>query len=407
MDLGKKAGGNEHDRGTGICVGADGNIYLTGFFTDIGTFGTFSLISNGCWDIFVAKIDSDGNWLWAERAGGIYNDAGNGINTDTDGNIYVTGFISNLASFGSYNLNSFGGNDIFVTKLNAEGEWLWAVQAGGSDYDYGIDICTDNLGKTFVVGSFSDTASFGNINLSSINNDIFIAKLDMHGNWLYAEQAGGNGGSGKNVVTDIEGNAYMSGSFWGTANFGSYNLTSYGGGDIFVAKMSYDGNWLWASQAGSGHFHNADIGYGISIDADRNVYTTGKFSYTSIFGSLSLTSATAAYHDIFVAKFGNETSISNEMKFVINSLSNYPNPFNPITTIEFSILNDSKVELTIYNIKEQKIKTLVQNEFAKGSHSVIWNGEDESGKPVSSGVYYYKLNVNGKTKAVKKCLLLK
>ena len=86
---------------------------------------------------------------------------------------------------------------------------------------------------------------------------------------------------------------------------------------------------------------------------------------------------------------------------------NYPNPFNPSTTIEFSIRNSSHIELSIYNVKGQKIKTLAQNDFIKGLYSVIWNGDDESGKPVSSGIYYYKLKVNGKTEEVKKCLLLK
>jgi len=88
-------------------------------------------------------------------------------------------------------------------------------------------------------------------------------------------------------------------------------------------------------------------------------------------------------------------------------LSNHPNPFNPSTTIEFSIQHNSKVELSIYNIKGQKIKTLAQNEFEKGSHSITWNGDDEFNNPVGSGIYYYKLNVDGKTEAVKKCLLLK
>ncbi len=89
------------------------------------------------------------------------------------------------------------------------------------------------------------------------------------------------------------------------------------------------------------------------------------------------------------------------------SLSNYPNPFNPTTTISFSILEESKVELSIFNIKGQKIKTLTREYYSKGSHSIIWNGEDELGKPVSSGIYYYKLSVNSKTEEVKKCLLLK
>ena len=89
------------------------------------------------------------------------------------------------------------------------------------------------------------------------------------------------------------------------------------------------------------------------------------------------------------------------------SLNNFPNPFNPTTTIEFSILNNSMIELSIYNIKGQKIKTLTHNKYTRGSHSIIWDGDDDNGISVSSGFYLYKLNVNGKTEAVKKCLLLK
>ncbi|MDP8203467.1 MAG: T9SS type A sorting domain-containing protein, partial [Candidatus Tenebribacter mawsonii] len=86
---------------------------------------------------------------------------------------------------------------------------------------------------------------------------------------------------------------------------------------------------------------------------------------------------------------------------------NFPNPFNPETTIEFSIQQKSYIGLSVYNIKGQKIKTLAHNEFDIGSHSIIWNGDDESGNSISSGLYLYKLIVNGKTKSVKKCLLLK
>jgi len=88
-------------------------------------------------------------------------------------------------------------------------------------------------------------------------------------------------------------------------------------------------------------------------------------------------------------------------------LSNYPNPFNPTTTIKFSIPEDGKVQLTIYNIKGQKVKSLVNDDFKAGNHEENWNGIDESGNYVSSGVYFYKLSLNGKSKKIKKCLLLK
>jgi hypothetical protein len=97
----------------------------------------------------------------------------------------------------------------------------------------------------------------------------------------------------------------------------------------------------------------------------------------------------------------------NLIPIITKLKQNRPNPFNPSTTIGFSIQNNSNIEITIQNIKGQKVKTLVQNQYTKGSHSIIWSGDDEFGKPVSSGVYLYKLNVDGKSKAVKKCLLLK
>ncbi|MCK4359678.1 MAG: T9SS type A sorting domain-containing protein, partial [Candidatus Cloacimonetes bacterium] len=91
-------------------------------------------------------------------------------------------------------------------------------------------------------------------------------------------------------------------------------------------------------------------------------------------------------------------------------LSNFPNPFNPETTISYQLTADSKVNLSIYNIKGQKVRQLLSNSASQlfaGQHSVVWDGKDTNKEPVTSGIYFYKLNVNDKTEAVKKCLLLK
>lgn len=98
---------------------------------------------------------------------------------------------------------------------------------------------------------------------------------------------------------------------------------------------------------------------------------------------------------------------NNQCSIIDFQLSNYPNPFNPTTLILFSIPEDSNINLSVYNMRGQKINTLTNDDYTKGSHSVTWNGEDESGKQVGSGIYFYKLNVNGKTELVKKCMLLK
>ncbi|MCK4654557.1 MAG: T9SS type A sorting domain-containing protein, partial [Candidatus Cloacimonetes bacterium] len=93
-------------------------------------------------------------------------------------------------------------------------------------------------------------------------------------------------------------------------------------------------------------------------------------------------------------------------EFLISNLSNFPNPFNPSTTISFNLKNSSNVKLIVYNVKGQKVKTLINDQYSKGAHSVIWNGKDKNNKPVSSGLYFYKLS-SGKETQVKKMLLLK
>ena len=105
--------------------------------------------------------------------------------------------------------------------------------------------------------------------------------------------------------------------------------------------------------------------------------------------------------------FGDNDELEQNLPPVPILSGNYPNPFNPETKIVFSIPEDSKVNLSIYNIKGQKVKTLINGNQEKGFHNIIWNSKDNNGKSVASGVYFYKFDVNGKTKGVKKMLLLK
>ncbi|MDP8269445.1 MAG: SBBP repeat-containing protein [Candidatus Tenebribacter davisii] len=391
-----QAGGSSVDVGESITIDDDGNSYVTGIFSETAPFGFYSLTSSGSYDIFVAKMDANGNWLWATKAGGSGSDYGDSIAIDGDGNSYVTGSFEETATFGSYSLTSSGSADIFVAKMDANGNWLWVTKAGGSSCDDSYGITIDSNGSSYVTGRFGGTATFGSYSLTSSGSaDIFVAKMDVNGNWLWATQAGGSGFDfGESIAIDGDGNSYITGNFSATATFGSYSLTSSGSADIFVAKMDANGNWLWVTKAGGSSW---DDSYGITIDSNGSSYVTGDFSATATFGSYSLTSSGSA--DIFVAKLGNDTSVDN---YVISSnivLTNYPNPFNPLTTIQFNLKENETGILTISNIKGQLIES---HQFGSGSHTYDWDASKQS-----SGIYLYKLNVNGKTKAVKKCLLLK
>ena len=99
--------------------------------------------------------------------------------------------------------------------------------------------------------------------------------------------------------------------------------------------------------------------------------------------------------------------INDQLPMTSYQLSNYPNPFNPKTTISFNLSENGKVNLSIYNIKGQKIKTIVNDKLEQGLHQIVWDGKNDKNQYVASGVYFYKLEVNNKNIAIKRCLLLK
>ena len=115
------------------------------------------------------------------------------------------------------------------------------------------------------------------------------------------------------------------------------------------------------------------------------------------------------YIDMGAYEFQDTVSVQEDIITPITQtkISNYPNPFNPTTTIKLDLAQSGKIELAIYNIKGQKVKTLMDAYSAKGHFEIIWRGIDNHGKSVSSGQYLIKLKLNGKEKAVRKCVLLK
>ena len=164
--------------GDGIAVDGAGNAYVTGYFKNTAHFGSHTLTSSGGYDIFAAKLNPSGNWLWAVKAGGTSVDQGYGIAVDGAGNAYVTGRFEGTATFGSHTLTSTGSYDIFAARLNPSGTWQWAVKAGGTDSDIGYGIAVDEAANAYVIGIFRGTATFGSHTMEAMGGtDIFVAKL--------------------------------------------------------------------------------------------------------------------------------------------------------------------------------------------------------------------------------------
>nr|WP_236649890.1 SdrD B-like domain-containing protein [Rhodopirellula sp. SM50] len=314
-------GGSSFAVGYGLAVAGDGSVYTTGSFSGTADFdpgtGTSNLTSAGSSDVFVSKLDSAGNFVWARALGGSNSDVGYGLALAGDGSVYTTGSFYDTADFdpgsGTSNLTSAGRDDVFVSKLDAAGNFVWAWAFGGSINDRGYGLAVAGDGSVFTTGSFSGTADFdpgpGTSNLTSAgSSDVFVSKLDASGNFVWARALrGGNSDVGYGLALAGDGSVYTTGSFSGTVDFdpgpGTSNLTSAGGfsADVFVSKLDSAGNFVWARALGGSSY---DRGYGVSVAGDGSVYTTGYFSGTVDFdpgpGTIDLTSAVG--NDVFVSK---------------------------------------------------------------------------------------------------------
>lgn len=298
-----KSGGFVTPRAT--VVDASGNVITTGLFKNTIDFdpgaGVSNLTSvnnpntaNNQNDIFISKVDANGDFVWAKQLAGIDLKDATAVSVDGAGNVYTTGFFYGTVDFdpgvGVSNLTSKGYNDIFISKLDASGNFVWAKQMGSIFGDSGYAIAVDSAGNVFTTGSFSDTCDFdpnaGVSNMTALVENVFISKLDTNGNFVWAKSMGGIAyNRGKVITLDATGNIYVGGTFGGTTDFdpnaGVANLTSVGsfGGneDMFVLKLDSNGSYVWAKK-----FSGTGVKFlkGMAVDAIGNVFTAGMFSGT-------------------------------------------------------------------------------------------------------------------------------
>jgi hypothetical protein len=321
----KSMGGADLQEGHAIAVDDDKNVYTAGYFRGTTDFdpgaGIFNLTSAGNNDVFISKLDASGNFVWAKQLGGTGFDECYSIQIDPNGNIYTIGRFEGTADFdpgvGVFNLTSAGSFDVFISKLDASGNFVWAKQFAGSSAAEGFRISIDAIGSVYATGRFQGTVDFdpgpGVTNLSSAGVfDAFITKLDSFGDFIWAKRLGGvNSEEGYSIALDNSGNIFTTGVFEGTVDFDPgaavFNLSSVGSSDIFILKLDSFGDFVWAkTMGGSG----TDIARSIAIDNNGNVLTTGSFTNTADFDpgpGVSNLSSSGSF-DVFISKldaFGN------------------------------------------------------------------------------------------------------
>ena len=298
-----------------VDLDAYGNTYICGYFDSQVTMGSSTFSTSGSNDIFVAKLDPSGNYVWAHKAGGGNSDICHEIAVNDAGDVAITGYYYSSAQFGSTWLSSNGSYDIWVAKLDTNGTWQWANGAGSSSQDYGYGVAIDNSGQVYLTGSYYNTISFGSTQLSSYSYDeAFLAALSSGGQWLWAQRMYGSYyQQGYDIDVNDNNELAVTGRFSGWINIGgtqlspNYQSSSYY--RVFTAKFTTAGNFLWAKWGGYESSYSA-YGEGVTIDDSGNVGVTGWFYYRMRFENTWL----YAYQqnsnwDCFVTKYNSQGSV--------------------------------------------------------------------------------------------------
>ena len=290
-----------HGQVSGATTDAAGNVYFTGNYhapIDLGG-GPLPYVSGG--DVFIAKFDTNGNHLWSKGFGDTAGHTSGSIVVDAAGDLVTVGFFKGSIDFGGGPLVSAGGNDVYLAKLTSSGAHVWSKNFGDALNQNASSVTTDASGNIFLIGNFLGSIDLGGGPLTTKGlNDVFLAKLDTNGNHLWSKSYGdAQDQTGTGVATDASGNVYATGYFAGTMDFGSGALPNLGGEDIFLAKLDPSGTVIWSFSKGGPNNQRSEA---LAVDKSTgSVALIGGLTGTADFGGGTLTDAGGG--DLFIARY--------------------------------------------------------------------------------------------------------
>jgi len=397
-------GGAGIDIGSDIMQSSDGNIIIVGSTTSVG---------NGNKDMYVLKVDTDGSLIWSKTFGGAGIDEAHAVGETSDNGLVICG---TTTSYGA------GGSDFYLVRTDAAGDSLWTATYGGAAGESGQDIDIASDGGFIMVGH---TGTYG-----TGYSSIYLVRTDSAGDTLWTSTygndradlgyavavtndngcilAGATAPDGANYYdayvakTDSLGVVQWDSTYGAAYEDRAYTVkpTSDGGYivggttessagndiDMYVIKLDPAGSVEWDSTYGGSE---SDFCRSIVIDPQNNYLMAG-YSY----------SYTKGGSDVYVLKIEGEaaTPVDGDEPVlptdIVELKQNYPNPFNPSTTIEFNLPRSSRYSLLVYNVLGQQVRRWDEDHALAGWHGITWDGRDNDGNIVASGIYFYRLTTD-------------
>ena len=335
------------------------------------TCGVTRSFGAGFIDGYVVKIDNDGNVEWQNNFGGAGYEVFKQIYPTVDGG-YITAGYSNSDGLGSY--------DIWILKLDNSGNMEWEERIGDAGSNRMHYFCPTSDGNYILTGETENTSGA---------MELFAMKIDPLANiiWEHIYPATVEG-EGKYIEETSDGGFIISGS-------DSNSLSGPWQTDGWVIKIDENGEFMFDYFV---HSSASDVVHIVrQLSAGTYIAAGGNMSHGS------------GMNDVWIMEIIDDSvELDNQQISIYDfNLRNHPNPFNPETTISFSLAQTTSfVYLEIYNLRGQKVKQLISSQLSTGQHSVVWNGRDDNGKLAPSGIYFYKLKTDD-FQQTKKMILMK
>lgn len=380
-----------------VCQDAQGNVYITGFFTgqaDLDPSNNSLLVpAAGSQDVWIMKLDPNGNLIWVKTLGGIAADQANEIVLDHFGHVLVAGSFRSTVDLDPgtavVNATSAGFDDAFLLRLDTAGQYLWSATFGNTGSDIMNTIAADANGNMIMSGFFQNTIDADpgpGILLLTTSGNVggFVIKADTAGVLVFADVLTGTGNnSPRQVKVHSSGHILVAGSFNGSCDFdplASVNtITSAGSDDAYLLRLDASGYLNWVITYGGAGFEDAQ---GIAVDTSSQLLVTGRFSGATDFDpgtGVNLLSP-AASRDGYVLSLNDQFTTGLLQHDGTYRLLVFPNP----VTEEVFIQNDDDqpVSVQLMNLQGQKLEV-----FTIESRQIV----QHSMKNLPSGTYLLQL----------------
>ncbi len=363
-----------------------GSCYLTGYFqgsVDFDPSPNEARLTSDSLDAFIVKYDKDGNYLWANKAGGKGWDGGAAISLDRSQNVIIKGWLDGGAVFDPH---SEGGRILdtnyqtFFAKYTSDGKFVWVKTVRGFRMTYDAPISFDSAGDFYAVILFDSTIDVdAGPGTSYFNGWGFsLLKYSKDGNYLWSKNIGKTTRVFA-IETDASNNVYIGGHLEGKIDLGAGGTfdsvkANNQHGDMFIAKYNSEGMYQWAMHCGSFDtvaFNSGAYIHSLALDDAGNIFASGYFGGITDFDPSSGVANLNAYfsRDIFFAKYSQVRSdVQIKPEELSSAISLYPNPTSGVIHLDVQNPNSEKNEVRIYNVLGAEV---LRQEFSPSDVSLL------------------------------------